>query len=175
MRWFVMVLLLGVLSASGCSSSKGLEYKRQKYASLPQTKVFEDSFEIAWRGIEDTFKNHKVTARDPEEADPVEMKKLTERSLETDWIYSQSRDKYVEYKVNQFPRKRYLQVRFRYLVKAKTVIGGTEVTVLLDEEIEDLQPDGTAKGYQPVPKIDTSRANEILEKITLAVLSSAGK
>lgn len=166
------VLASVALLACACASSP--EVKSQAYAELKSDRVFEYELPAVWKGIESALRNHKVVDRDPEEVDSVEMKRISERSLETDWIYGQSRDKYHEYKVNGSPRKKYLQVRYRYKVEAKKHLGGTEVVVRADEEIEKLKDDGAPDGYEGVGKPDPTRGSDLLEKINLAILGGSG-
>ncbi len=105
------VLIGALLSLSACSSTS--EVKQQQYATLKNERTFEHELPVVWKAIETTFKNHKVVERDPEEVGALEWKDLSERSLSTDWIYGQSKDKYQEYRVNDLPRKKYLQTRYR--------------------------------------------------------------
>ncbi len=167
----VGLVLLGGSFLSGCSSGPGV--KRQGYARYSAERQFEHPFATTWGAIEAAVRDWKVVERDPEEADPIELKKLTERELATDWIYTQSRDRYHEYKVNDSPRKKYLQLRIRYRVKAKSEIGGTRVAVTTEEEIELLADDGRPRGYEKVEETDTSRNKDLLDKINLAILSAA--
>jgi hypothetical protein len=172
-RLGITVLTLGAaLLLAQCSHK--MDVKKQAYASLKSEWVFEDEFPVVWKGIEAALRNQRITDRDPEEVNEVEMKKISERSLKTDWVYSQSRDKYVEYKVNQFPRKKYLQLRYQFEVIAKREVGGIHVTVNTDEEIEILRPDGSSAGFENVDAemIDSSRPNELIEKIKLALLAA---
>src|SRR5258708_5324090 len=111
--------VLGIL-LTACSHSPIV--KTQNYAALREQRTFEYALPAVWHGIEDSLKDAKVTRRDP--SDPVEIANLTERTLETDWIYDQSRDKYQEYFVNESPRKKYLKARFRYEVVAESIVGG---------------------------------------------------
>lgn len=171
---FLIVLvtfMTGIFMFSACSSAPPV--KQQAYAKLRSERTFENEFPVVWKAIESAFRNFKITDRDPSEVNELEMRKLTERSLETDWVYSESRDKYQEYKVDGFPRKKYLQTRLRYTVKANAVMGGVKVTVAQEEEIERLKSDGTSAGYDSVDNLDSSRSNEIVEKISMAILSSA--
>lgn len=149
------------------------EVKKQKYAVLKDEVVFEEEFPVVWKGIETALKDHKIAERDPDEVGPIELKQLKERQLRTDWIYGQSRDKYHEYRVNGSPRKKYLQTRFRFEVLAKRVIGGVQVKVNMDEEIEKLKDDGTPSGYSGVDQKDTSRQSELIEKIRTSILGAA--
>jgi hypothetical protein len=157
MKTWIVFLTLSAISI-GCSSAPPV--KSQAYAKLPDSKTFESDFPVVWKAIEAVFRNHKVTDRDPSEVTELEMRKLTRRSLETDWVYSQSRDKYEEYEINGTPRKVYLQTRVKYRAEAKSILGGTEVRVSTEEEVERLKKDGSSGGYESVSEKDSSRANE---------------
>jgi hypothetical protein len=87
-------------------------------------------------------------------------------------VYSRSTEKYVEYKVNDSPRKIYLQTRTRYHIDAKTVIGGVDVTVEPREEIERLKSDGASAGFDRVEEVDRSMASGMLDKIGQAILAA---
>lgn len=149
--------------ASACSSAPRVQ--QQAYAKLNNEHTYEYEFPDVWKALETSFRNYKVADRDPSEVDPVEMKRITQRKLETDWILGQSRDKYIEYKINGSPRKQYLQTRVKYTVQVDRVIGGTHVLVKTNEEIERLNKDGTPAGWDSTGNIDPSRAAEVLDKI----------
>ncbi len=155
----------------GCSSSP--EVKKQAYAKLKDERTFEHEFPATWKAIETAFREYKIKERDPEEVSFTEMKKLKKREIETDWVYGQSRDKYIEYRINDSPRKQYLQTRFKCHLIAERTLGGTRVNVKVDEEIERLDQEGASLGYESFDEVDTSRPNEILDKISLALLSAA--
>jgi len=170
-RLVALLTLVMTLAVSGCASTPPV--KSQAYAKLKNQRTFEYEFPVVWKGIEAAVRNYRVLERDPEEVSPVEMKKLTHRTLETDWIYGQSRDKYIEYKVNDLPKKKFLQTRLKYKVIAKAVLGGVDVSVESDEEIERLNTDGTPAGYEGVSEVDTSRPNELIERIQQSIHSAA--
>jgi hypothetical protein len=163
MKSTVLGLVFLFLFGFGCSS--GPAVKQQAYAKLANEHTYEYEFPDVWKAIEVSFRNHKVAERDPSEVDTLEMKKLTKRTLETDWILGQSRDKYIEYKVNGSPRKQYLQTRVKYTVLADRVIGGVKVLVKTKEEVERLNKDGTPSGWDSMGNVDPSRAAEVLDKI----------
>lgn len=171
MKSLMFVSFAFLLLASACSST-GPQVKQQAFAEYRSSRVYENEFPIVWKAIEESLRNFKVTERDPKEVDEVEMKRILKRTLETDWVYSQSRDKYVEYSVNNTPRKRYLQIRVRFQLLAQRYMGGTEVKVRALEEIEKVDELGNSKGYDSVENVDTSRINDLLEKIQLSILSS---
>lgn len=172
-RTFVLGLvgLSTVLLTFACSSAQPV--KSQAYAKLKQERTFEYEFPVVWKGIEAVFEQYHGLERDPAEVEPQELRKLTKRTLETDWIIGQSRDKYVEYKINGSSRKKYLQTRLKYFIKAESQLGGTSVNVRVTEEIENLDSKGQPAGYSRVSEIDSSRGGEILDKIEQAVLSAA--
>src|SRR4051794_29582002 len=96
---FVLAVLSVALGLnSGCSSTQKVE--TQAYAKLNNQRTFEYDFPTVWKGIEEALHNYKIVDRSPKEVDPIEMKQLKKRTLETEWVYSQSRDKYVEFKLN---------------------------------------------------------------------------
>ncbi len=169
----IAILVLFILALNlfpGCSSTPPV--KQQNYGQLNHQRTYEYSFSEVWKGIEEALRNYKITDRNPSEVSSLEMKSLTERSLETDWIYTQSRDKYQEYTVNGSPRKIYLQTRYKYFVVSKNGLGGPTVTVKTEEEVERLNSDGTSAGFTQVSNQDPSRPNELLDKIKLAILSA---
>ena len=159
-----------LFSLNGCSSSP--KVKSQAYAQLSSRRTFEYSFPTVWKALEESLRKFKVVDRDPNEVDVVELKQLKRRSLKTDWIYSQSRDKYIEYAVNGSPRKTYLQTRYRYSIVAQKTLGGIDVNVNVDEEIEKLKNDGSSAGYDSVSDVDPTRASEFLDRLNQAVLAA---
>jgi hypothetical protein len=162
------VLTLGTFSS--CSS--GPEVRQQDYAKLRDSRMFEYEFPVVWHAIEDALHDYVVTNRDPNKVGIVEMKKIRQRSIDTDWVYSRSTEKYIEYKVNDEPRKIYLQTRTRYHLLAKTVLGGVEVDVEPQEEIEKLKDDGSSQGFVSADNPDRSLASTMLDKINQAILAA---
>jgi hypothetical protein len=154
-----------------CASSMPVE--TQKYATLRTSLDFEYPFDVTWKGIETSLAGFKVTERDPETLSLTELRNATKRTLETDWINSKSKTRYVEYKVNDLPRKKYLQVRYKYSIEATAKPGATKVTISTDEEIELLKQDGTSNGWESAKVSDTARANALLEQIKLSLLAQS--
>lgn len=167
----VSALVLAAL-LTGCAT-RAMPVQRQEYAELKDSRTFEHEFPVVWKGIERVFAKHKVTDRDPAKVNEVELRSLAARTLRTDWIIGQSRDKYVEFKVNDSPRRKLLQVRFRYTVEAKRSMGGADVRVRMDEEIERVRPDGSPAGWDRAERVDSSRVSEVLDQIQQAILSAA--
>jgi len=160
-----------LLTLNSCSS--GPEIQQQKYAHLRTSLDFEYSFPAVWKAIETTLHEYRIASRDPSDVDPMELKKISERSLETEWVYTQSKDKYVEYKVNDFPRKKYLQMRVKFIVSAERKMPDvTKVSVQSEEQLERLKDDGSPNGYVDAEEPDTARINQILQRIRLTLLAS---
>ncbi|MBI2711526.1 MAG: hypothetical protein HYX41_01510 [Bdellovibrio sp.] len=147
--------------------------KQQSYATLKTDRTFEEDMPTLWKAIEAALEKHRIIDRDPDEVSVIELKKLTKRTLKTDWIYGRSRDKYQEYTVNDLPRTVYLQTRFKYFITAKTVMGGVNVQVDVTEEIEKLNSDGTSLGYSKSDEPDSSRASDLLDQIQRSIRSAA--
>lgn len=173
MNNFATRALLGLaLTMFGAACSSAPPVKTTAYAQLNNQRTFETDFPIVWKAIEEVFRHHKVTDRDPEEVTPLEMRKLNHRMLKTEWAYGKSRDKYQEYKVNGTPRKANLQERTRFKVDARKVMGGVEVKVDSEEEVERLKADGSSEGYHASERPDSSRTDEILNKINAQILAA---
>lgn len=155
------------------SCSSGPEVKKQAFAKLSNQQTYEYEFPVVWKGIEEALRKFRVKERDPKEVGTLEMRKLKKRTLETDWVYGQSRDKYNEFKVKGVPKKVMLQTRFKYSLVAQRSPGGVDVTVDTQEEVERLDDEGTPTGYEKVSETDSSRPAELLEKIKFAIYSAA--
>lgn len=156
-RFPVLLLALG-FAVSACSS--GPEVKQQRYAKLSNTKEFEEEYEVVWKGIIGATEEYKIDKKDPEKGE-----------LLTDWVYTTSSEKYFEYQVNGFPRKRYLQTRYRVSIKATKQLGSVKVTVDPIEEVEQLKSDGSFDKWKSSDEPDSTRAADMLQKIELKILS----
>lgn len=166
----LLTVSVSLLGLSACSS--GPEVRQQDYARLKDDRTFEYDFPVVWRAIEETFRSYVVTDRDPNKVGINEMKKIRGRSLDTDWVYTRSTEKYIEFKINDSPRRIYLQTRIRYHLIARTVLGGVDVTVDPQQEIERLKDDGSPDGFVPTDEPDRTLAGTILDKIGQAILAA---
>jgi hypothetical protein len=143
----------------------------QAYAPLKNYAIFEYEFPTVWKAIEETVRKHQVKQRNPSEVSAVELKHLAHRELQTDWIFSQSRSKYQVFRINDFPKRVYLQNRYQYQLHANRVIGGVRVEVLVSEEVERLKEDGSSYGFSKAGDPDPSIANDLLKKIQSNILA----
>ena len=152
----VLVASLLIAWTAGCASS----YKTQNYAKLSNTKDFEEEYSMVWKGIVSALDEYKIENKDSEKG-----------QIQTDWVYSTSNDKYIEYQVNGFPRKKYLQTRYKFKINADKQLGHVRVTVNPQEEVENLKSDGNFDSWKSVSEPDSTRSNEILRNIDLKILS----
>jgi hypothetical protein len=168
-----MVLFILISSTTlvltGCSSFP--EVKTQAYAQLKTEEVFESDFARVWKAIETAIQPAKVLERSPTEVSPSELKKLDLRELKTDWIYSQSRNKYQEYVVNHLPRKIYLQSRYTLRIRAEKTFGGVHVSIETQEQVQRYKSDGSLDSFASIGAPDSSRSSEMLNKIKFTLLS----
>ena len=163
--------ILTLFGATSCSS--GPEVKQQQFAKLRDRRTYEYSFPIVWKGIETALHGYVITDRNPNKVDDNEMRKLRHRTLDTYWVYSRSTEKYQTYRVNDFPKKIYLQTRSRYHVDAKAVMGGVDVSIDPQQEVERLNADGSSAGYDKLSEPERAQSAGILDKIDQAILSAA--
>lgn len=142
-----------------CSSAPGT-YKTQAYAKLATSKTFEEGYSVVWQAVKTAMNQYKILQASAENG-----------LLVTDWIYSTSKTRYLEYRVNGFPRKKFLQTRFKFDIVARRQMGGVYVEVKTTEENETLKPDGSFDRWRKADEVDTSRAHQILKSIERKILS----
>ena len=156
MRTLGLALLL---TLSACSSA---EYKKQAYAEQKTSKVMEYDYAVVWKGVKEALSEYKLEEASEEEGRAV-----------TDWAYSTSSQKYIDVLVNGQPRRKHLQVRYKYKISIKRQIIGVLVDVQTEEEVENLSSEGAFKGWSDVDEEnhDTTRTHEMLEIIERKILS----
>lgn len=164
MKKITIALLFTALILSACASGPKPRTETLAYAKLNNERVFDYPMTTTWKAIQEVFRNYKITSQDASDAH--------KRKLETDWIYSQSRDRYATIVIDKIPRQQPLQDRVQFKVRAETLFGGTRVTVETSEEIETIHDDGTHAGYDKVSPPDPSRAADILDKTGRAILAA---
>ncbi len=155
-KFFLIVLM--VLFSFGCSSSP--QVKKQQYASLSNSKDFEEEFPRVWKAILAATEEMKIVDKDADKG-----------KMETEWIYSTSNEQYVEFQVNGFPRKHYIQSRYKYFISADKMMGKVKVTVVTKQEIEKMKSDGTFDKWENADAPDSSRASELINSIEFKMLS----
>jgi hypothetical protein len=74
--------------------------------------------------------------------------KETSESISTGWVYGIAKNKYVEYKLNDKPARKPLRVRRKYSYSITPSLAGTEVQLLVEEEIMKIDlKTGAEKGW----------------------------
>ena len=168
----LQLIALSLFSFSACTTIPAV--KTPAYAPLQQERMFEYSFPRVWRAIQDVASKYKILrmTSQPPVTKESQIEDQSEGKIETDWSYSQSRDKYEEYQIDGSPRKVHLQSRFKYVIVATRVLGGTQVEIKTEEEIEKVKARGASDGFTRTLNVDSSRAAELLDKINIAILSA---
>lgn len=157
LRSFVFsFILLGFIA---CSTSPNV--KKQQYATLSNSKDFEEEYSKVWKAIVVATEDMKIVDKDADKG-----------KMETEWIYSTSSEQYVEFKVNGFPRKHYIQSRYKYFISAEKMMGKVQVTVSTKQEIEKMKSDGTFDSWVNADVPDSSRAAELINSIEFKLLSN---
>ncbi|MGE4231892.1 MAG: hypothetical protein AB7F43_01055 [Bacteriovoracia bacterium] len=152
------LILLFPIFVLSCASAPGT-YKSEIYAKLPNSRVFEEEYSVVWKGILKALEVYKLEK--VEEEDGI---------ASTDWVYSTSNERFLEYRVNGLPRRKYLQSRYKYTVTAEKQMAGVKVIVNTEEESEYLKPDGSFDLWKAV-ETETNKSNELLRNIELKILS----
>lgn len=150
-----MTLTLAILVPlflGACSS--GPEVKTQAYANEQTSRTMEYEYPVVWKGIKEALSEYRIREASEEEG-----------LIRTDWAYSTSTDKYVSVVVNQQPRRKYLQTRYRFTITAKKQIIGVLVDVKVEEEIEKMNKDGQFQSWQEVGEPGSKRAHDLLVNI----------
>lgn len=153
----LVTLVIGVWMVA-CAS--GPAVKTQQYARLNNIKEYEAEFANVWVASLKALSEYELTEKDRDDG-----------LIVTDWVYTTSTEKYVDYTVNGFPRKKYLQIRVQYKVTVEPLLGRTRVRVLPQEEVEVLGPNGEFKKWATSDDFDSANASKILDKISLNLLS----
>jgi hypothetical protein len=141
------LLILSMLALCSCSTPKGKYKEEQNTPKFATSRSFSEKPETVLRAA------RAVLDEIQHESDPPASGSLrgNEESVATGWVYSTSKDKYVEYKHNGTPHRKILPVRRKYTYTALPSLGGSEVTFGIDEEIQvvDLNS-GEPKGWKNV-------------------------
>ncbi len=156
--WITVVVMTFGSWIIGCASAPPV--KTQQYARLNNIKEYEAEFANVWVASLKALSDYELTEKDRDDG-----------LIVTDWVYTTSTEKYVDYTVNGFPRKKYLQIRVQYKVTVEPLLGRTRVRVLPQEEVEVLGPSGEFKKWATNDDFDSANAAKILDKISLNLLS----
>lgn len=147
MKYFIAALLF-VGALSSCSSGPKAKYKEeQNTPKFAQAKAFTESPDTVLRAA------RAVLDELQRESDPPTNASLkgNDESVRTGWVYSMSKDKYVEYDFNGTPKRKQLAVRRKYTYTAVPGLAGTQVSYGIEEEIQKVDlKSGEPTGWESV-------------------------
>ena len=138
---------MAVLSFSGCASKtpkpKFVDEKNEaKYAKSRAFDSPPEKVKMAARAVLDQLTH----ASEPAASESV---KEEENTLFTGWVYGVAKDKYVQYDYNGTPRRKPLSVRRIYGYKIEPSLSGSQVTMSVEEEIQEVDlSSGSPKGWK---------------------------
>lgn len=159
-----LLTLSTLLFLAACSSTKGT-YQEQAGPKFSNTKEFSQKPEVVLRAAKIVLEELTYASK------PPASKKVHEDgdTLRTGWVYGTSRDKYVSYLHNGAPQRKNLAVRRQYGYTVTPSLGGSQVVVSIEEEIEEVDLDsGEHEGWQnatPDPAAYDLLIRKLREKI----------
>lgn len=139
-----LLLLLALLPACA-SNPNNAHYREEKNApkfgnSRSYVESPEDVFTAARAALDELSRESN-----PPTAGTL---KETNESVSTGWVYGTAKDKYVEYKFNNKPARKPLRVRRKYSYSITPSLSGTQVQLLVEEEIMKIDlKTGEEKGW----------------------------
>lgn len=166
MKNLILFVLTIALSACSTSSTQKGKYGEEKNAAkYTSTYDFVESPEKVLRSAKTVLENWT------RESDPPTSRAIKEddTSMETGWIYGQSKDKFVEYKHNNIPRRKTLAVRRKYKYTAVPSLSGSQISLSVEEELEQVDlKSGERTGWKSVDP-DPKTYDRMLQKLRTQV------
>lgn len=147
MKHFLSIICITFLTLS-CSSQKQASYKvesnRPKFSSARSFLESPNKVILAAHAVLDEM----IRKSDPPV--PGSIKRETYQ-VESGWIYGKSEDKYITYSFNASPMRKILGVRRQIIFHAVPSLSGSQVTIRVREEVEDLnKTTGEREGWKNV-------------------------
>jgi hypothetical protein len=128
-----MKYLLLLLAIASCASNpNNAAYKEEKnVANFENAKSFNESPETILRAA------RVVLDELQQQSDPAVGKSLKSdsESIQTGWVYSTSKNKYVEFTMNGKPKRKPMRVRRKYGYTAMPSLAGSQVVFQVEEEV----------------------------------------
>ncbi|MGZ3694030.1 MAG: hypothetical protein ACXWQO_07505 [Bdellovibrionota bacterium] len=149
MKLLNSVLALALtLSFTACSGGPKAKYKEEENTPKFSTgRSFTETPETILRAARAVL-DEMNRASEPAVTGSL---KGNEESVRTGWVYSQSKDKYVEFQFNGSPKRKILQVRRKYTYTAVPSLAGSQVTYGIEEEIQKVDlKSGEPTGWEKV-------------------------
>ncbi len=162
--------VLSFLFLAACASNPhDASYKEEKnVANFENNRSFAEKPEEILRAARAVLDEWQQES-DP----PVNTKNLRsdDESVQTGWVYSTAKSKYVEFKMNGKPKRRPLKVRRKYGYSATPSLAGSQVVFLVEEEVQTIDFEtGKEKGWsseEPEKAIYDLMHKRLVEKLRL--------
>lgn len=156
--------LIILLSLTACSSSP--KYKEEENTpKFATSRSFTENPETILRAARAVLDELSRESNPP----ATGALKGNDESVRTGWVYSTSKDKYVEFDFNGSPRRKLLGMRRKYSYTAVPNLAGSQVTFGVEEEIQDVDAkSGEANGWKsvdPSPSAYDLMAKKLRQKI----------
>lgn len=157
------------LFASCASNPHEASYKEEKnVANFENARSFAEKPEEILRAARAVLDEWQQES-DP----PVNTKNLRsdDESVQTGWVYSTAKSKYVEFKMNGKPKRRPLKVRRKYGYTATPSLAGSQVVFMVEEEVQKIDFEtGKEKGWsseEPEKSVYDLMHKKLVEKLRL--------
>jgi hypothetical protein len=125
------LLTLALLAACASDPNKG------KYGTEKNIPKFGDSRSYVESPEEVILAARAVLDELSRESEPPASGSIRsdDDSVETGWVYSISKDKFVEFKFNNTPRRKPLRIRRKYVFTVTPSLSGSQVQMNVEEEV----------------------------------------
>jgi len=138
------LLALAFLAACASDPNKG------KYGTEKNIPKFGDSRSYVESPEDVMLAARAVLDELSRESDPPASGSIRsdEDSVQTGWVYSTSKDKFVEFKFNNTPRRKPLRIRRKYVFTVTPSLSGSQVQMNIEEEVLKIDlKTGEEKGW----------------------------
>ncbi|MGE3262425.1 MAG: hypothetical protein AB7K68_11650 [Bacteriovoracia bacterium] len=162
----IISALTVLLALTACSSGPKGKYKEEENApKFATSRSFTETPETILRAARAVLDELSRESSPPSTG----ALKGNDESVRTGWVYSTSRDKYVEFYFNGSPRRKLLGMRRKYSYTAVPNLAGSQVTFGVEEEIQNVDlKSGEANGWKsvdPSPSAYDLMAKKLRQKI----------
>jgi len=157
---FISLLLLNACAQKNIAKEK-VEKNQPKFSS---SHSFENSIKEVKSAAEKVLQNYLENNQNPM-SDAAKIEKEMNK-ISVGWVYSEAKDKYIEYKMNGFPKRKTLKVRRKYSFSLNPSLAGTDVEIIIQEELENIDlKTGEFKNWKSVKPDSTQYQKLLLELI----------
>lgn len=154
-RWRLPLLFLSLIVACGTAPVE----KEKKLPQFISGDFVEGSYDVVWKALETAMQDYPIVESDPSEG-----------YLETGWIGGRSKTHYAPYKGRyESPKRLPLSSRFRFFVDLEKKVGGVQINIESEEQIQLLDNEGKSTGRWKQIEPDTRHHKELIAAIREAL------